>query len=331
MGGPGSFQERIQRQFLSLGWKITYLSESSQRPDVVFVVGGTRKVFRLFWLKVIGVPVLYRLDGILWIHRKRWPGIWGFAVNEVRNALMKFTHAFIADYVVYQSEFVSTWWSRSGWRAPPQATVVRNGVDLEFFRPAANLDNSLSPSKSHRVTCVEGNIDYSPYAIGVINIVAEELAKRDISIHLYGSFASQDALLELNNHVNYHGFVPRAELPKIYQAGVYLSLDVNAACPNTVIEAMSCGLPVVGFNTGALPELVPPECGRIVEFGGDPWQLSFPDTEALCEALAHVVDNYDEYSRNALEHAQREFGIQDVANSYANIIEGLVAHRSDAR
>ena len=35
----------------------------------------------------------------------------------------------------------------------------------------------------------------------------------------------------------------------------------NDPCPNTVLEALSCALPVVYSNTGGVPELVGPDCG----------------------------------------------------------------------
>ena len=50
-------------------------------------------------------------------------------------------------------------------------------------------------------------------------------------------------------------------------------LSGRQGIPNSVIEALACGLPVVSFDTGALPELVTPGAGRVVAYGGDPWRL----------------------------------------------------------
>ncbi len=60
-------------------------------------------------------------------------------------------------------------------------------------------------------------------------------------------------------------------------AHMLFSADLNAACPNSVIEAMACGLPVAGFDTGALNELIVGDAGRLVPYGGDPWRLEKPD------------------------------------------------------
>ena len=38
-------------------------------------------------------------------------------------------------------------------------------------------------------------------------------------------------------------------------------LKYKDPCPNSVIEAMSCGLPILYSNSGGLPELVNNRCG----------------------------------------------------------------------
>jgi glycosyltransferase involved in cell wall biosynthesis len=328
-GGPGSFQERIQEKFADFGWQVSYFDDHRQVADVVFVVGGTRQIFRLLRLKLSGVPILYRLDGILWMHRKQWPGLKKFITNELRNTLMKFTHGFIADHVVYQSNFVRRWWTKAGWRSPVAESVISNGVDLKAFCPEAALAGQPAAASVRRVICVEGNLDYSPYAFELLNMLSNMLAARDITIELYGGAQNPHSLENLAGSIRYHGPVPRSEIVRVYRPGVYLSLDVQAACPNTVIEAMSCGLPVVGFDTGALSELVPANCGRIVDYGSDPWQLAMPDVSALSEAILDVVENYQVFAHNALEHAQQRYGIEKVAGHYADLIRSLVSKRVD--
>jgi glycosyltransferase involved in cell wall biosynthesis len=65
------------------------------------------------------------------------------------------------------------------------------------------------------------------------------------------------------------GLQPAERIPELDRSAHLLySADLNAACPNSVIEALACGLPVLAFDTGALQELVVGDAGRVVPYGG---------------------------------------------------------------
>src|SRR6202012_4330508 len=47
------------------------------------------------------------------------------------------------------------------------------------------------------------------------------------------------------------------DLTEIYNlADVFVTPSVEDNLPNTVMEALACGTPVVAFNTGGIPEMV---------------------------------------------------------------------------
>ena len=51
----------------------------------------------------------------------------------------------------------------------------------------------------------------------------------------------------------------------------------NKPCPNSVIEALASGVPVVGYNSGSLKELVG-NAGIILPYtGGDPNKMEGPN------------------------------------------------------
>lgn len=330
-GGPGSFQYRFQEELDKRGWQTTYFANKNLEPDVVMVVGGTRKILRLLLHKLSGVPIVYRLDGIPWLHRKRWPGLKSFFIKELHYLLLQVTHAFLADYVVYQSVFVREWWERCGWRQPENTTVIYNGVDLTQFDVSDKTDPIDSQQVGRDLICVEGHLDYSPYAIDLINQLAVLLRKNKGVIRLYGDFDDSESQMHLSKSVDYRGVLSRDEMHNAYKNGIYLSLDVNAACPNTVIEAMSCGIPVVGFRSGAIAELVSDSCGCIVSYGGDPWALDFPDVESLHQAIEEILANYTAYSRNARKHAEKNFNVEEMTTRYLEIIDKAIGQKSEVR
>jgi glycosyltransferase involved in cell wall biosynthesis len=97
---------------------------------------------------------------------------------------------------------------------------------------------------------------------------------------MYDQIFAQVAALGLEERVRFPGYVPRADLPGLYsgaRAFVYPSRYEGFGLP--VLEAMSCGTPVVTTNVSSLPEVA-----------GDGALLVDPgDVTGLTAALARVV------------------------------------------
>jgi glycosyltransferase involved in cell wall biosynthesis len=103
-------------------------------------------------------------------------------------------------------------------------------------------------------------------------------------------------------------------------AHLLFASDVMPACPNSVVEALACGLPVVSFDTGALPELVTPEAGRIVHYGGDAWRLEPPHIEALASAALEVVAAGEAMRRGARRRAEAGLDVETMADGYLSAL-----------
>ena len=326
-GGPGSFQTRLMSELRALGHTVV-LPESRITPDVIVVVGGTQKIAWLWRCKARGARVVHRLGGMNWRHcvmnMPRRVHLLGIA----RNRVMAFIRNHLADYVVYQSEFVQDWWHTAQRSSNCPERVIYNGVDLNEFTPARRKENCQNQAG---LLCVEGNIDDDPVVLDILTSVSEELTKiaGSPSVRLYGR-VSNSARERLDNvdGISMPGTVLRDEMPDVYSRGrAFLSLDVNAACPNTVIESLASGLPVVGFDTGALPELVPSEAGIIVPFGGDPWQLQRADTKALVSAASDLLSAADGFRLAARAVAEERFGLDKMVESYMDVFNQVLDGR----
>ena len=114
---------------------------------------------------------------------------------------------------------------------------------------------------------------------------------------------------------------PAKQIPQIDRsAHLLFSADINAACPNSVIEAMACGLPVVGFDTGALKELVLGDLGRVVAYGGDVWKLDHSDIGALAKVAVEILNNQNHFRQAARARAESTLGLDQMTESYLKIL-----------
>lgn len=103
------------------------------------------------------VPILYRLEGISWLHKKKEVGLKIYLLAEFRNWSSKFIHALLADKIIYQRKFVEKLRNRSGWRNRKNTTIIYNGVDLP------DKQVNLKPTtKKMRYVKLKDTIDNSP-------------------------------------------------------------------------------------------------------------------------------------------------------------------------
>ena len=308
VGGPASFQLQLVKGLASLGVEVCH--DLQDIPyDAVLVVGGTRQLMGLWRVRKRGIPILQRLAGINWLHRLRRTGLRHFLRAERGNRLLATIRARLADGVVYQSQFARAWWERVYGPTPVPACVVLNGVDLEDYTPAGS---GQRPSDRYRLLMIEGILG-GGYEIGVEHAVgfAERLAGevgQSVELMVVGRVApALRERIERSTEVllRWVGVVPRDRIPEIDRsAHVLYSADLNAACPNAVIEALACGLPVVAFDTGALPELVTENAGRLSPYGGDTWKLDPPDMESLVQATLEVLGDQPRFRAGARARAE---------------------------
>ena len=92
----------------------------------------------------------------------------------------------------------------------------------------------------------------------------------------------------------------------IYNAAdVFVLPSLSENLPNTIMEAMACGVPCVGFRVGGIPEEIDhKKNGYVAEYRssedlarGIRWILTEADYQALSDNAVHkVVQNYSQHS-----------------------------------
>ena len=328
-GGPGSFQTRFEEALKRRSWTITYSDEALLKgPDVVMVIAGTRRLVWLLRQKFRGVPIIQRLDGLLWQDKFGNKGLWRGQIKPfILQSLVTLIYRYFADSVVYQSDFVRQCWYRHSSHRPRFQTVIHNAVDLERFIPDQNKCFTV-PNYKPKLLCVEGEVQGSDANIVPLMKVSNYLSQHNLisGVTVIGDIspAIRTRLEASIANIDIKGRLSRDETRTYYPGSLYLALEINAPCPNSIIEALACGCPVVGFNSGALAELVPPNAGQIVPYDGDPWRVDVPDSRKLLIGLLKVIQNYASFSVNARQVAVERYDIKKMTQDYINCIEEVL-------
>ncbi|MBI1794431.1 MAG: glycosyltransferase family 4 protein [Chloroflexi bacterium] len=325
IGGMSSFRNKFEAGLKTRGIEITHDADDS--PDAILVIAGTKNIAPLVRARRRGVRIVQRLDGINWIHRKRNTGLRHFARAEYGNFVLSFIRSRIATHIMYQSEFSHKWWEDWYGKTRSSFSVVHNGVDLNIYRP--NGIGELSVDR-YRLLIVEGSLG-GGYDMGLDNAIelAGTLAEKygfPMELMVVGQISKEHQAktqARARTPIIWEGALPRERIPQIDRsAHLLFSADLNAACPNSVIEALACGLPVVAFDTGALNELVVGGSGRLVPYGGDPWKLDPPDIPALAEAAAHILRNQLRFRAAARAQAESALGLDKMMDGYLKALLG---------
>ncbi len=123
----------------------------------------------------------------------------------------------------------------------------------------------------------------------------------------------------LTRHVRFLGWVDRQAIVERYrQADLFVTATTWEGMPNTVLEGMACGLPVVASRASGLDQLVQEEVnGYLVD-------LNNPAT--LADRLAELIDNPYERRRMGKESrriAEQEFAWEYITEQYVGIYKRI--------
>jgi len=291
----------------------------------VLVIGGTRDLPGLRRLKKRGVRIVQRLDGMNWIHRKRRTGLRHYLRSEYGNIILSLIRSRLVDHIVYQSIFSRQWWERVYGLTRIPCQVVYNGVDLDQYSP---IGQARIPEDRIRILLVEGSIG-GGYEWGLETGI--QLAERLVFAHSHKvevmvvGKVSASLQQRWKDHpsvqLQFTGQVPAERVPELDRSAHLLyAADINAACPNSVIEAMACGLPVVAYDTGALPELVSDGAGSLAPYGGNPWKLDPPDIDALAEGADTVIRYQSAFRSAARRRAENVFSLDQMVAGYLDAL-----------
>ena len=179
---------------------------------------------------------------------------------------------------------------------PQNALAARNKMELP-------TDKKLILFGSVKVTDKRKGIDYF---IESCKLLAEKYPemKEELGVVVYGK--NSECLKPLIPFQVYalDYISNEKDLVNIYNAvDLYVTPSLEENLPTTIMEAMACGVPCVGFNVGGIPEMIDHlHNGYVAEYrsaedlaNGIIWTLSESEYQSLSEeACRKAVSNYSE-------------------------------------
>lgn len=199
------------------------------------------------------------------------------------------------------------------------AIVSPNGVDLDNFKLLDKNKIKIELGLKNKVVGFVANLLPVKRADKLPEIFYEINKQKEVDFLVVGDGPLKKEIeqrcKEKNLNVLFTGKIPHDEIPKYMNAmDVMILPSRNEGFGAVVIEAQSCGVPVVGSDNGGIPEAV--GNGGIIVKEGDYFEKRF--ATAVIELLDNPIDS------ETLRQRSLSFSWQNIVNKELEIYEKLI-------
>jgi len=318
IGGPSTFMTNFREYLTGNGYPFIEDKNGYRNASgIFFPISFDERILSFF--KKNNLPVIQRLDGVYYPSKH---GIKYLYLNrEIKKDYLKFS-----DFVVFQSKYSrKECFTILGEIGEDKYRIIHNGTNKKVFYPG---DKKFD--KNRIVFTTTGsfrNRDMIEPVVMALDTVAE---KYDIELRIIGPIISRDVKKYTQRpYVKCLGGMGKKEISEhLRQTDILIHCQLNPACPNSVIEAVSCGVPVVGFDTGAMKEILY-FCPELLAYVSEDIFQRYVDFryEKLLDKIMLCIDNYDAFKKKFIDNSHL-YDNNDTFKEYLKVFS-LMENRND--
>ena len=204
-----------------------------------------------------------------------------------------------------------------------KAYTVPNVIDTDFYSPKPKIEirekYNLPHDKKLIMACAMGyNNPFKgiQYLIKSMEILANELYEYIV----VGECSIEQFPSAIRNKVHLLGYISnQSEMMKLYNCADLLIITSMAEnFPNVVIEAMACGVPVVGFATGGIKDQI--------QHKKNGWIVEQKDVQGLVDGVHWILEeaNYSELQENARNYVLKNCSYENVLKIHGEILGSYI-------
>lgn len=197
--------------------------------------------------------------------------------------------------------------------------VINNGIDLSVFKPTPydGLNNILNCTKTdNRYVILGVAFDWGRRkGLDVFIKLSQSLPTNLYRIVLIGTNDYIDSQLP-KDIVSIHRTQDQHQLAEIYtMSDVFVIPTREENYPTVNLEALSCGTPVITFNTGGSSEMLDEETGIIVDVD---------DVEAIKRAIEDVCEKKKCSNRDYIVKYSKKFDMRNKFTEYIKLYSDMI-------
>jgi sugar transferase (PEP-CTERM/EpsH1 system associated) len=209
---------------------------------------------------------------------------------------------------------------------PDRITVIRNGLDLARFAPAADPVSAKKALGIEPDTLVIGTVGRTVAVKDHATLLRALLRLKSAGLRFAAVIAGTGPLFDETARLastlgleELRLLGNRDDVPEVMGAfDVFVLSSVSEGLSNTIQEAMACGLPVVATRVGGADELVVEHRTGLLTPASNP--------EAMADALAALARDSNmrqRFGSAGHERARAEFALERMIREYEQLYLGL--------
>ena len=224
------------------------------------------------------------------------------------------------------SEWLAGEAGRSALLKGQRVVSIPNAIDTHVFRPGDQqaarktlglpLDRKLILFASQRVTNVNKGMSYLVDACRQLGDLTKDLCE----VVILGGHA-EEVLEQLPMKAHPLGYInDEQRVVDVYNAAdVFVLPSLSENLPNTIMEAMACGVPCVAFKVGGIPEEI--------DHLKNGYVAAYRDAADLAKGIAWVLQeaDYESLSSQAVHKVTHCYSQQSVAVKYLDVYQQAMA------
>ncbi len=228
--------------------------------------------------------------------------------------------------IVTPSKWLKNCVKKSSLLSKNDISVIPYGLDTKIFKPGdkEKVRSDLNIPKDSRVILFGAvNILNKRKGIHYLLEALNKLSMDNIVLLCFGNISKDNNLIEKYQCIQLGSLKNNHEITMAYNAAdIFVLPSLEDNLPNTVLESLACGTPVVGFNIGGVPDMiVHKKTGYLAKE---------KDIDSLVDGIKWtLLSNTEVISRNCRNKAITEYNSNIQANRYIELYQNILSTRSE--
>ena len=288
-GGGNQFLKALFNEFS----KRKIISPAVDKADVVLFNGHQNRKSVINLKKAFSQKIFaHRVDGLY--------KLYNHPSDSRQDEVFKLNKN-VADCTIFQTNWAKDEHVNFGLPIDKPHSVICNAPDKSIF----NTDYSKSKSSKIRLICTSWSANKNK-GFSFYQFLDEKL---DFDKYSF-SYIGNDPGINFKN-INKVGPLNSKDLSEQLKShDIFITASRYECCSNSLLEALSCGLPVAGLDSGGTPE--------IISKGGE----LFTGEKDIIKCINKISANLDDYSSKI-----KIKSIADIAQEYISFLESMFKNK----